>query len=56
MATLGRLVSRAASALVFGALLVAGALVRADDVVLGSVLMTASAVPLLHALWAGRRR
>ena len=56
VATLGRLVSRAASALVFGALLVAGALVRADDVVLGSVLMTASAVPLLHALWAGRRR
>jgi len=34
---------------------VAGAIVRADDLVLGNVLMTASSVPLLHALWAGRR-
>ena len=55
-ARLVRQVQRVSSLVVFGSLLVAGAVVRADDVVLGSVLMTASAVPLLHALWAGRRR
>ncbi|GGH92647.1 ABC1 kinase family protein [Arthrobacter liuii] len=54
-ARLDRAVRRSASALVFGALLLAGAVVRADDLMLGNVLMTASAVPLLHALWAGRR-
>ena len=51
-----RAVRRSASAVVFGSLLVAGAIVRADDLVLGSVLMAVSAVPLLHALWVGRRR
>jgi hypothetical protein len=30
-------------------------LVRADDTVLGSVLMIVSVVPLLHGLWVGRR-
>ncbi|AXJ10914.1 AarF/ABC1/UbiB kinase family protein [Arthrobacter sp. PM3] len=55
MARLDRTVQRAGSALIFGALLVAGSLVRADDPVLGSVLMIASVAPLLHALWAGRR-
>jgi len=35
--------------------LIAGAVVRADDTVLGSSLMLASVVPLLHGLWAGRR-
>jgi len=54
-ARLDRAFRRSSSALVFGALLVAGAIVRADDLVLGNVLMTASAVPLLLALWAGRR-
>jgi predicted unusual protein kinase regulating ubiquinone biosynthesis (AarF/ABC1/UbiB family) len=54
-ARLERAGRRSGSALVFGALLVAGAIVRADDLVLGNVLMTASSVPLLHALWAGRR-
>ncbi|MDQ0664133.1 putative unusual protein kinase regulating ubiquinone biosynthesis (AarF/ABC1/UbiB family) [Arthrobacter ulcerisalmonis] len=54
-ARLERAGRRSASALVFGALLVAGAIVRADDLGLGNMLMTASSVPLLHALWAGRR-
>lgn len=55
LARLDRTAQRAASALIFGALLIAGSLVRADDTVLGNVLMLASAVPLLHGLWAGRR-
>ncbi|HEX9086591.1 MAG TPA: AarF/UbiB family protein [Arthrobacter sp.] len=52
---LDRTAQRSASALIFGALLIAGSVVRADDTVLGSVLMIASVVPLLHGLWAGRR-
>ena len=51
---LDRTVQRSASALVFGALLIAGSVVRADDTVLGNVLMIVSLVPLLHGLWAGR--
>lgn len=43
------------SALLFGALLFAGAIVRADDSTLGNMLMIASLVPLLHALLSGRR-
>lgn len=54
-ARLDRTVRRAASALVFGAVLIAGAVVRADDPALGSALMLASALPLLHGLWVGRR-
>lgn len=54
-ARLDRAARRTASAVVFAALLVAGALVRSSDAVLGTVLMAASAAPLLHALWAGRR-
>lgn len=53
---LNRIAQRAASALVFAALLIAGALVRANDSVLGNVLMIASAFPLLQGLWLGRRR
>jgi predicted unusual protein kinase regulating ubiquinone biosynthesis (AarF/ABC1/UbiB family) len=52
---LDRTAQRSASAVIFGALLIAGSVVRADDTVLGSVLMIASVVPLLHGLWAGRR-
>jgi predicted unusual protein kinase regulating ubiquinone biosynthesis (AarF/ABC1/UbiB family) len=55
VARLDRTARRAASALVFGAVLLAGALVRADDPALGSALMIASVVPLLHGLWVGRR-
>ena len=39
MARLQRTAQRAVSALLFGALLIAGAVVRADDAVLGNVLM-----------------
>lgn len=56
VARLERTAGRGVSALVFGALLIAGVLLRADDAVLGTVLMVGSAVPLLHALFAGRRR
>ena len=51
---LDRTVQRSASALIFGALLIAGSVVRADDTVLGNLLIIVSAVPLLHGLWAGR--
>jgi predicted unusual protein kinase regulating ubiquinone biosynthesis (AarF/ABC1/UbiB family) len=54
-ARLERAGRRAGSAVVFGALLVAGAIVRTDDLAFGNVLMAASSLPLLHALWAGRR-
>ncbi|MBD1536913.1 AarF/ABC1/UbiB kinase family protein [Arthrobacter sp. S1_S22] len=55
IARLDRTNRRSASALVFAALLIAGAIVRADDAVLGGILMAGSAVPLLHGMWAGRR-
>ncbi|MFM9432352.1 ABC1 kinase family protein [Arthrobacter sp. MP_2.3] len=51
---LDRSARRTASVLIFGALLIAGSVVRADDTVFGNVLMIASVVPLLHGLWAGR--
>jgi predicted unusual protein kinase regulating ubiquinone biosynthesis (AarF/ABC1/UbiB family) len=51
---LDRTVQRSAAALIFGALLISGSVVRADDMVLGNVLMIASALPLLHGLWVGR--
>jgi predicted unusual protein kinase regulating ubiquinone biosynthesis (AarF/ABC1/UbiB family) len=54
VARLERTAGRAVSAVLFGALLIAGAVLRADDAVLGSVLMIGSAVPLLHALLAAR--
>lgn len=53
---LNRSAQRAGWALVFGAMLIAGAVVRASDAVLGSVLMAGSIVPLLVGLWEGRRR
>ncbi|AIY00831.1 hypothetical protein ART_1232 [Arthrobacter sp. PAMC 25486] len=55
-ARLGRLTQRLTSFVVFGALLVAGAVVRAGDLVFGNVLMIVSVLPLLHGLWVGRRR
>jgi predicted unusual protein kinase regulating ubiquinone biosynthesis (AarF/ABC1/UbiB family) len=55
VARLDRSVQRAGSALIFGALLIAGSVVRTDDAVLGSMLMVASIIPLLHTLRAGRR-
>ncbi|TFC44362.1 AarF/ABC1/UbiB kinase family protein [Cryobacterium sp. TMT1-21] len=41
------------SAVLFAALLIGGVLLRADDVVFGTVLMAVSLLPLLHALFAG---
>ncbi|MDQ2804691.1 MAG: AarF/UbiB family protein [Pseudomonadota bacterium] len=56
VARLVRTAQRSASALTFGALLIAGSVVRADDTVLGNVLMIVSVVPLLYGVWVGRRR
>ncbi|MDJ0376455.1 AarF/UbiB family protein [Cryobacterium sp. PH31-L1] len=55
IARLERTARQVVSALLFGALLIAGVLLRADDAVLGTVLIVASVAPLLHALFAGRR-
>ena len=55
VARLDRTARRLVSALLFGALLIAGVILRADDAVLGTVFMAASVAPLLHALFAGRR-
>ena len=52
-ARLDRSVRRAVSALVFGALLIAGALLRAADDSWGTMLMAASVIPLLHAVFSG---
>ena len=59
VARLERSVTRLASAILFAGLLLAGALLRPDDAVLGAVLMAASAVPLVHVVVApilGRHR
>ncbi|TQJ31275.1 AarF/ABC1/UbiB kinase family protein [Microbacterium sp. SLBN-146] len=44
---------RVVSAILFGALLVAGAVLRSADEVFGTVLMVSSILPLVHALFAG---
>ncbi len=54
VARLERTARRIVSATLFGALLIAGAIVRADDPTFGTVLIGASVLPLLHALLAGR--
>lgn len=54
VARLERTARRVVSATLFAALLVAGAVLRADDAGFGTVLMIASVLPLLHALFAGR--
>ncbi|WP_454811094.1 ABC1 kinase family protein [Paenarthrobacter nitroguajacolicus] len=54
MARIIVLLKRAVGALIFGAMLVAGSVMRADDLVLGNVLMIGSVVPLLYGLWPGR--
>jgi len=56
VARLDRTARRVASTGLFSALLIAGAIVRADDDGLGNVLMIVSALPLMHALFGGRRR
>ncbi len=47
---------RVVSAILFAGLLVGGILLRSTDAVAGVVLMSVSALPLLHALLAGGRR
>jgi len=49
-----RTARRVLAAVLFGALLIAGAVLRADGDGLGTVLMVVSAVPLLYSLLAGR--
>ena len=56
VAQLDRMVRRVVWAVVFGALLVAGTVLRADDTVLGTIFMAASGIPLLYLLVSGRRR
>ncbi len=53
MASLERATRRIVSAILFAALLIGGILLRPSDGVLGTVLMISSALPLLHALFAG---
>ena len=53
VASLDRTGRRLVSAVLFAALLIAGVILRSDDVVFGTVLMAASGLPLLHALLAG---
>jgi len=55
IAGLDRVARRVVSAVLFVGLLVAGAVLRADDVVLGTVFMAVSAIPFLHAVFSGRR-
>lgn len=56
LARLVRAAQQVASAMIFGALLIAGAVVRSGDTVLGNVLMIVAVLPLLHVFWMGRRR
>jgi predicted unusual protein kinase regulating ubiquinone biosynthesis (AarF/ABC1/UbiB family) len=55
VARLERTARRVVGALLFGALLIAGAVLHADDTVFGTVLMIASVIPLLYTLLPGRR-
>ena len=51
--SLERTARRVISAVLFAALFVGGIILRADDVVFGTLLMAISVLPLLHALFAG---
>ena len=53
LAGLERTGRRLVSAVLFAALLVGGILLRRDDAVFGTALMIASALPLLHSVFAG---
>jgi hypothetical protein len=55
LGSLERIARRVVSAILFAALLIGGILLRAEDAVFGTVLMVVSAVPLLHAVFAGLR-
>jgi predicted unusual protein kinase regulating ubiquinone biosynthesis (AarF/ABC1/UbiB family) len=53
LSSLERTARRIISAILFAALLIGGILLRSEDVVFGTVLMAVSALPLLHAIFAG---
>jgi predicted unusual protein kinase regulating ubiquinone biosynthesis (AarF/ABC1/UbiB family) len=53
LSSLERTGRRVISAILFTGLLVGGILLRAEDVVFGTVLMAVSVLPLLHTLFAG---
>ncbi len=53
VAGLERLGRRTLSAMLFAGLFVGGAILRPDDPVFGTVLMTGSVLPLLHSLFGG---
>jgi predicted unusual protein kinase regulating ubiquinone biosynthesis (AarF/ABC1/UbiB family) len=55
MRDLERLGRRVVSGVIFAGLLLGGIVLRRDDVVFGTVLMAISALPLLYALFPGRR-
>jgi predicted unusual protein kinase regulating ubiquinone biosynthesis (AarF/ABC1/UbiB family) len=55
VARLERTARRVVAAVLFAALLVAGAVLRPDEAVFGTVLMVGSILPLLYVLFAGRR-
>lgn len=55
MAAVEHMGRRIISAILFAALLVTGAVLRAEETVLGTVMMIASALPLLHAVFLRRR-
>lgn len=55
VARLERTARQVISAIIFGALLIAGVLLKADDAVLGTIFIFASIIPLGMALFAGRR-
>jgi predicted unusual protein kinase regulating ubiquinone biosynthesis (AarF/ABC1/UbiB family) len=55
LARLERTLGRVVSAVLFGVLLIAGAVLRSDLTAFGTVLMGVSVIPLLHALLSGRR-
>ncbi|WP_109211699.1 MULTISPECIES: AarF/UbiB family protein [Microbacterium] len=50
---LERMGRRVMSAVLFTGLVISGAVLRAEDLTIGTVLMVASLIPLLHALFAG---
>ncbi|MDN3495236.1 AarF/UbiB family protein [Planococcus sp. APC 4015] len=55
VARLERMGGRIVSAILFAALLIGGILLRVDDLVFGTVMMSVSLLPLLAALFSGRR-
>ena len=55
IASLERVGRRVVSAVVFTGLVVTGTLLRGDSSFIGATLMAVSLVPLLHAVWPGRR-